>query len=257
MRINNRLLQLAFYLMMVGVLISFLLLKKISGRVVRAEVRNIELQNSFMTNASHELKTPLAVIRANTEVLEMTQGENEWTSSTMRQVDRMDGLIKNLVMITKAQEQDTKENRKDVDVSAVAEETAGNFKALAMQEEKELSLEITKGIHMKAMEGQIRQLVSILLDNAIKYCDEKGKITVSLKKKGRQIHLDVSNSYAAGEGVDCLRFFDRFYREDESHNVERGGYGIGLSIAESIVRGYNGSIEASFYRGIITFSCRL
>ena len=114
---------------------------------------------------------------------------------------------------------------------------------------------------MNAVESRIRQLTVILIDNAFKYCDEKGlvHITFSRTRIGRQARLTVSNSYAAGKDVDFSRFFERFYREDTSHtaNENAGGYGIGLSIAESICTQYKGSIRASWKDGIITFTCVL
>ena len=113
------------------------------------------------------------------------------------------------------------------------------------------------GIVMKAQEGQIKQLASLLIDNAIKYCDDKGTIHVSLSKKGKNIRLTVDNDYKDGANVDCSRFFERFYRAEESHGGEKAGYGIGLSIAESIVKRYKGTIHASWNNGIIRFTCKL
>lgn len=112
---------------------------------------------------------------------------------------------------------------------------------------------------MMANESQIRQLSSLLIDNAIKYCDDGGTIRVTLTQKGRSpVRLDVSNNYAKGGDVDYARFFERFYRQDKSHNIEKGGYGIGLSIAQAIVEQYKGSsIDAAWKDGIITFTCLL
>jgi signal transduction histidine kinase len=108
-----------------------------------------------------------------------------------------------------------------------------------------------------ADEGAMRQLVSLLIDNAIKYCDEGGTVTVRLDRKGKFARLTVSNDFKAGAGVDYSRFFERFYRQDKSHNTEKGGYGIGLSIAESIVRQYDGTIGVSWSNGVISFTCQI
>lgn len=256
-RLTNRILYIALILLALGSIISFLILHALSYRVIAPEIRNAEQQKQFITNASHELKTPLAVIKANTQVQEMMNGKDEWTESTMRQVDRMTGLIQNLVTIVRAEEKEDTENRTDTDVSEAIRDTVKSYMPVAENAGESLCQNIGDGIHMNAVESQIRQLATLLIDNAIKYCDEKGTINVSLLQKGRGIHLSVSNSYAKGKDVDYSRFFERFYRADESHNVDKGGYGIGLSIAESLVKQYNGSISASWKDGIITFDCIL
>lgn len=242
-----------------GLVFTFFLVRRFSARAIRPEIENAERQKHFITNASHELKTPLAVIRANTEMQELTQGESEWTASTLKQVDHMDGLIKNLVMITRAQEQEDKENLAAVDVSKTVKETIDPFESLAAQKQLTILRKIRDNVSLVADESKIRQLVTILIDNALKYCDENGEIEVSLAplKNGKGMQLVFANDYAAGENVDCERFFDRFYREDQSHNIDQGGYGIGLSIAESICKQYNGSIRAEWQDGVIRFICQM
>lgn len=255
---GRRIVYISLILIGFGMLVSWLVLRVLSGRIVQPEIHNAEMQKSFITNASHELKTPLAVIRANTELLEMTNGENEWTQSTLRQVDRMQGLIQNLVMITRAQEQDNRNARVNTDISKAVLETVKTFEPVAEQEGRKLVVQVPEGIMMNAEEGQIRQLASVLIDNAIKYCDDKGTITVQLARRGRSnIRLAVSNPYAAGKNQDYHRFFDRFYRADESHNQDKGGYGIGLSIAQNLVEQYHGTIDAAWNNGVITFTCIL
>ena len=111
---------------------------------------------------------------------------------------------------------------------------------------------------MKAVDSEIRQLTTLLLDNAIKYCDAGGTIRVSAGQKGREIWMAVSNSYAEGASVDYSRFFERFYRQNEAHTIDsRGGYGIGLSIAENLVKKYGGTIRADWKNGVISFTCTL
>lgn len=258
---TTRLLYSALFLIMFGVIVTFIFVRMFSGKAIEPEIRNAELQKQFITNASHELKTPLAVIRANTEMQEMLDGENEWTQSTLRQVDRMNGLIQNLVMITRAQEKETAE-RIPTDVSKTVNETVDTYVPVAEQDEKKMERNIPDGITMKAVDSEIRQLVTLLLDNAIKYCDEKGTITTTLWQKGKETWLSVSNNYAEGKDVDYSRFFERFYRKNEAHTIDsskenKGGYGIGLSIAESLVKKYSGSIRADWKDGVITFTCML
>ena len=241
-----------------GMIISFFLIRVFSYQIVRKEIDNLERQKQFITNASHELKTPLAVIRANTEVEQMINGETEWNVSTMKQVERMTGLISNLVMIAKAEEKDDKIIRDMIDISQAVRETVQAFGTVASSDGKNLEMKIADHVRILANEGEIRQLVSLLTDNAIKYCDEGGTVTVALSQiRGKGARLLVSNSYAEGAGVDYSRFFDRFYRKDEAHSVEKEGFGIGLSIAEKLVEEYHGSIDAGWKDGVITFTCIL
>ena len=253
-----RLLYLTMVVGIAALLIAFVLVVVLSGKLIRPEIEMSEKQMKFLTNVSHELKTPLAVIRSNAEMEEILNGENEWTRSTIRQVDRMNGLIQNLVMITKLREIENDKIILDFDLSDVVADTAKEFAAMAEAEGKSLELAIEENISFSGEESKMRQLVMILLDNAVKYCDEGGSISVDLAKQKRgRIKLSVSNSYADGEGIDCTRFFDRFYREDESRNIDTGGYGIGLSIAASIVEQCRGKIRAEWSEGRITFICEL
>ena len=246
---------------LVGMLITVILVVALSGKAVKPEIENSRRQEQFLTNVSHELKTPLAVIRSNTEMQEMTGGESEWTQSTIRQVDRMNSLIQNLVMITKSREMESRSGTETVDVSQAVTQTAQDFVSRAESEGKTLTQHIAPDLKLTADGSKIRQLVMLLLDNAVKYCDENGTVDVmldSLAKRNRKgVRLTVSNDYAAGKDVDCTRFFDRFYREDKSRNIDTGGYGIGLSIAESICAQQNGSIRAAWHDGRIAFICEL
>ena len=177
--------------------------------------------------------------------------------STMRQVERMTGLIQNLVSISRAEEQEARESAKEVDAAVIVRDTVDMFQTVAMQSGKELVMTGPEKLPFKYSEASLRQLVSLLLDNAIKYCDESGKIEVSVEKKRKSLLLTVSNTFAEGEHADLSRFFERFYRQDESHNIEKEGYGVGLSIAQNIAEKNNGSIKADWKDGQIFFRCVL
>lgn len=254
---NSRILYLAMSLIMIGIVLAAVITSIFSKWAIAPEIKNMELQKRFITNASHELKTPLAVIRANTEMMEMLNGETEWSASTMRQVDRLNGLIQNLVTIVKAEESFASSDISDCNITAVVQDTVETFSSIAETEGKKITRMIQENVVMSASDDQIRQLCSLLLDNAIKYCDDKGTIQVGLCSKGKGIQLSVSNDYKDGENKDYSRFFERFYREDQSHNTDKGGYGIGLSIVESIVSQYHGTVSVNWKGGIITFNCIL
>ncbi|MCR4673260.1 MAG: HAMP domain-containing histidine kinase [Lachnospiraceae bacterium] len=257
---GSRLLTITLIIGLVALLISYLIVRRLSLRIIRPVIENNRRQKEFITNASHELKTPLAVIRANTELTEIMNGPSEWTASTLNQVDRMNGLIQNLVMITKSAEQEDKSELSEIDAGKAVNESVTPYESLAAQKGITLERNIEENVTITADASKIRQLTTLLVDNAIKYCDENGRIIVGLKATGKRkkgICLTVSNSYAAGKDVDYNLFFDRFYREDSSHNIDKGGYGIGLSIADSICSRYGGEIKASWEDGMITFTCLL
>ena len=254
-----RLLYASIAIGLLGLVITFFLVLALSEKAIEPEIENSRIQEQFLTNASHELKTPLAVIRSNTEMEELSRGESEWTQSTIRQVDRMSSLIQDLITIAKTRETASSEKAM-VNLSPLVAETVLDFTAAAEKEGKTISQSIADNVTIHADAGKIRQLATLLLDNAVKYCDPNGIIIVSLEplkalKKGAR--LTVSNSYANGKDLDCSRFFDRFYRADTAHNIDTGGYGIGLSIAESICAQHNGKIRAEWKNAMITFLCEL
>ncbi len=249
----NYLMRFSIYIGILSMLFVILILSIFARRVVYPYIKNSEAQKEFITNASHELKTPLAVISANTEVIEMINGKSEWTDSTVKQVSRLSELISQLVVLSRLEEkQDIVLS--DVDMSAETKSVMESFKSIAETQGITLKTDIADDIHVQADQKGLRELVNILMDNAVKYCDENGTVDVSLSKKGKNAMFIVSNDYAAGEGVDYKQFFERFYREDKSHNSEKQGYGIGLSMAESLVRMFKGKISVNYKKPVISFT---
>ena len=246
--------QLCFYSFIFFVLV----VSGFSNFAIRPYIKNYENQKRFITNAGHELKTPLAIISANTELQELMTGENEWTESTKDQVKRLSNLINQMVVLARLEEQPDV-TLVDVNFSEVVKKVAGNFKSVIEKAGKKYEIKLQEDIHVKATEDELYELVSILIDNACKYCDEDGQIFVTLTKakRGKRARLTVANSYADGKNVDYSRFFDRFYRQDESHNQKQPGYGIGLSMAESLVRIFKGRIWVSYKKGLIGFTVLL
>ena len=246
--------QLCFYSFIFFVLV----VSGFSNFAIRPYIKNYENQKRFITNAGHELKTPLAIISANTELQELMTGENEWTESTKDQIKRLSNLINQMVVLARLEEQPDV-TLVDVNFSEVVKKVAGNFKSVIEKAGKKYEIKLQEDIHVKATEDELYELVSILIDNACKYCDDDGQIFVTLTKakRGKRARLTVANSYADGKNVDYSRFFDRFYREDESHNQKQPGYGIGLSMAESLVRIFKGRIWVSYKKGLIGFTVLL
>ncbi len=221
----------------------FILVFMFSSKAVAPVVESLEKQKRFITDAGHELKTPLAVISANIDVLELESGKTEWTSSIRNQVKRMNGLVKNLLTLSRMDEERMHVVFSDFDLSSSVTETATSFQAVAESKNKKYQLDIEDGIHITGDKNSINQLVSLLLDNALKYSSENGSIHLILSK-GKNILLEVSNTcdYIPDGNLD--RLFDRFYRADSSRSRDTGGYGIGLSVARAIATSHGGTIEA-------------
>lgn len=221
----------------------FLLVFMFSTHAVAPVVESLEKQKRFITDAGHELKTPLAVISANVDVLELESGKNEWTDSIRNQIKRMNSLVKNLLTLSRMDEERLRIVFSDFDLSKTVEETAGSFQAIAESKGKNYQTDIESGIHITGDPKSIEQLTSLLLDNAMKYSSEKGLIRLTLSK-GKLITLEVSNTCDSIPEGNLDRLFDRFYRADSSRSRETGGYGIGLSVARAIATSHGGTIEA-------------
>ena len=240
-----------------GFIFFVVIVSALSGIVIRPFIRNYEKQRRFITNAGHELKTPLAIISANTELQELMTGENEWTKSTNDQVARLTTLINSLVALSRLEEHPDIVLQ-DVDFSYVTEDAAEDFKGPVVRDGKSFLMDISPDIHVKAEEKSLFELVTLLVDNANKYCDPEGTVTVRLRQVGRtrkRARLEVSNTYKDGKAVDYSKFFERFYRIEESHNnKENKGFGIGLSMAQSMVKLFKGRLFASYKDDTITFT---
>lgn len=228
-----------------GILAVFALITLFSGRIIRPFVENYEKQRRFITDAGHELKTPLAIIEADSDVLEMDLGEdNEWLTDIRKQTHRLSELTANLIFLSRSEEGGSHFQKIDFPVSDVVEEAAESYRGPAIAQEKDYQIKIQPMLSLYADENAIRQLVGILMDNALKYTPEKGSITLSLKQDGRFIRLAVQNTAENIRKEQLPHLFDRFYRTDSSRNSATGGYGIGLSIAQAIVTGHKGQIKA-------------
>ncbi len=217
---------------------------RFSNNALKPVRNSIEKQKQFITDASHELKTPLAIISADADVLEICEGESEWLTSIKEQTERLSVLVRNLVDLSKLDEASGDVQHEVFDLSEAVFDTAANFETLAKRNGLSFSVSAAEHIMYKGNEAELRQLVSILCDNAVKYASKDGHIIVSLYKTSKNIFLDVFNDCDNVEKEQIDRLFDRFYRSDNSRSRETGGYGIGLSIAKAIVSRHRGRISA-------------
>ena len=232
-------------LSVLGLLAVLVLLLILSHRIVRPVAESYEKQKQFITDAGHELKTPLTIISADVELAEMECGENQWLTDIRHQTERLTGLTNDLIYLSRMEEEQPPLQIIEFPLSDVAEEMALPFLAPAKSQEKALSLHIQPMLSFTGDEKAIRQLISILLDNALKYSPAGGRLELRLEKQGRNILFTVTNTTIQPVEEDKLsHFFDRFYRSDQSRNSQTGGYGLGLSIARSIVLAHKGKIRA-------------
>lgn len=240
---------------LVCVLLYMLVLMFLSNYAIRPFVENVASQKRFITNAGHELKTPIAIISANAEALELISGKSQWTDNILFQVKRVTRLINELIMLAKMGEKNERELKKEtMDISHTFTEVVQSFAPVVEGEKKKLVTEIQPDILAESDPKYLYEIFTILLDNAAKYCDDGGTIRARLETHGKQgFRAQVSNDYKNGAGVDYSHFFERFYRGDESHNSKKAGYGIGLSMAEEATRLLGGKIQVEYKDGVITF----
>ena len=229
-----------------------------SKRAIRPAAENMERQKRFIVDAGHEIKTPLAIISANTEVIEMLDGGNEWLESIKHQTKRLSDLVQRLLKLAKMEDEVIQEMVvTEFNISDAVADTAEPFITLAKSKNKNIELDIAEGLRFTGDEASVRELVSILTENAVKYAEENTTIKISLSRHGRETHLSVFNKGEPISEKSLERLFDRFYREDSSRTRETGGSGIGLSIARSIVTAHKGSISAKNTDGGILFTAIL
>lgn len=229
---------------LIGLAAVLLTLIFLSVPIVKPFSENYEKQKRFITDAGHELKTPLTIIDADAEILEMDLGENEWLSDIQTQTKRLAQLTNDLIQLSRMEEQPTVE-KIEFPLSDLAEEIAEGFRAPAKTQNKSLSVRIQPMLSMTGDQKAIRQLMSILLDNAVKYSDDGGRIEFTVGKQKNLIRLSVFNTAEYVPRETLPRMFDRFYRADGSRNSKTGGYGLGLSIAAAVVAAHKGRISAS------------
>lgn len=231
----------------------------ISKKAIRPIAENMERQKQFVTDAGHELKTPLAIILANTEAMELYHGENKWSKNIREQTLRLNDLMQNLLMLARADESQECNSLEKLPFSSIVSETLQMFREAAKLKELQISRQIETGVEIWANKEQIQRLISILIDNAVKYSVQNGTLEICLWRKGKSVILSIENTCKELPKCPPEKLFDRFYRADAARTQQSGGYGIGLSAARTIAGLYGGTIKASYeasdkIRFTVTFS---
>lgn len=231
-----------------GMGIAFLVIFFCAGRIVAPIAQSYEKQKRFITDAGHELKTPLTIISANVDILEMElEQPSESLADIRQQTRRLTKLTNDLVMLARMEETGEKMPMIDFPLSEVIQEAAQPFGKLAQAQGKTFTCQIQPNLTLRGNAEAMEQLVSVLLENAVKYTPESGKLRLTLEQSGKNLYLQVCNETQAPlSGADCSHLFDRFYRTDASRNSETGGHGIGLSVAQAVVSAHGGKLQASW-----------
>lgn len=234
----------SFAISTVGLAAVFVLVVFFSKLVFRPVAESYKKQKQFITDASHELKTPLTIIDANTEIIEMDHGESQWTKSIRNQVRRLTAMTQQLITLSKLDEGEVNGEKTKFSLSDALIDCVQPFETPAMMQNKTIETDIADGIMLNGEEKTIRQLFDILLDNAVKYSTPDSTIRVHLYTKGNKTILTVWNATETIPQGNLDQVFERFYRLDEARNSEKGGSGIGLSVAKAVVTAHKGKISA-------------
>ena len=222
-----------------------LLVLLLSKPAMKPYMENIRRQKQFITDAGHELKTPITSISTSADIAAMEYENDEWIANIQAQSARLTKLVNELVMLSRLDEETPFPSPVRFSLSEAAWETAESFQARAKAEGKDFQTEIGENVEITGDRESVQKLMSILLDNAFKYSETDGKISLTVRKKPGQAVIEVYNTCPQPIPGDPERLFDRFYRPDGSRSSETGGTGLGLSIAKAIAENHRGEISVS------------
>lgn len=236
-----------------SLIIIYWVSKKVSEIIVKPVFETFEKQKQFISDASHELKTPLAVIEANSDVLENEIGENKWLKYIQNETESMDKLINELLLLAKTENIDDIKNYEQFNLSTQIETSTSMFESIAFEKQVKIVTDIQNEIYMNGNKQDIEHIASTLIDNAIKHSESEKEVQVELKKEKNNIILQVKNEGQPIPEDQKDMIFERFYRVDKSRNRNEKRYGLGLAIAKASVEKYKGKIEVECKDGITNF----
>ncbi len=246
-------LLISLLLLLIGEIAIYYIARKLTEWITKPVLESFKREKEFVANASHELKTPLAVMMASIDSLEVNKKNEKWINILRSESDRMNDLITRLLDLAKTENGFSKESLQENDLSKIVEKSALTFEALAFDKKVKIKTNIKDNISFMCHEASMEELLSILIDNAICHSYENSEIVINLSKNKTEIKLEVINQGDEIANEDREKIFERFYRGDESHNRKGKRYGLGLAIAKNIVEAHNGKISASSKDGYTTF----
>ena len=232
----------SFAIGVLSLFLVFLLVMFFSRYAVQPYMKNMERQKRFITDAGHELKTPITSIATSADIAAMEHEEDEWIANIQKQAGRLAKLAGELVALSRLDEETPFPEKSRFSLSDAAWEAAEPFKALAEARGRHYSQSIEDGVEFYGDRDSIQKVISILLDNGVRYSDEGGEIRLDVYRKRGKVWIEVFNTCDLPDKTDLNRLFDRFYRMDKSRSAHTGGTGIGLSMAQAIAEAYGGRI---------------
>ena len=238
------LLLLTLIVSLISLAVTYVLVMLLSKRAMRPFENNIKQQKQFITDAGHELKTPLTSISTSVDVITMEHGDDEWTDNIKKQTARMSKLVSELVTLSRLDEEQPLPVKEQFSLSDTVHEIVEAYEPEIRAQGKKLGVDIEENVLLLGDRETVSRMFSVLLDNAVRYSDEKGEIRVSIRKKRNRVMAEVFNTCDYAQPPDVERLFDRFYRPDASRSTQTGGNGVGLSIARAVVLAHGGRISA-------------
>lgn len=236
----------------ITIILLFLMSFYFARRIVQPLEESYQKQKQFISDAGHELKTPIAVVSTNLEMLEREVGQNKWLDNVKFETSRMANLVRQLLELAKTENAESRLDR--MDFSRIVIGGVLPFESIAFETERELQTEIQDEVYVLGNPEQLGNLVSILVDNAMDYAPKHSIISVSLKSERSRAILNVSNEGAAIPEEQRKKLFERFYRGDASRGGETSHYGLGLAIAKAIVISHHGKIEVNCKKNRVIFT---
>lgn len=239
-------------------ILLFCILQPVASKVARSYGRNVERQKQFITNASHEMKTPVAIILANLDALELHGGESRWSANIRAQVGRMSGMLRQLLMMARMDERQLRAQEEQLDFATLLQNLLTTYDERLEARGLSLVTQVPPSLLLRGNREALEQLLVVLLDNAMQYTNRGGRISIALQSIRGQARLAVENTVDALPDCEPDALFERFYRGDAAHSQSSGGCGIGLSAAQSIVQMHGGHIHASYpQQDVLRIQCEL